>query len=68
MDIKKKFGLRLRNIRKAKNISQEKLGFISSLHRTYISDIENGSRNVALENIEKLAKALEVEIKDFFNN
>jgi len=36
------------------------------LHRTYVADIERGARNVALENIEKLARALEISIADFF--
>lgn len=63
-DIKKKFGEKLRSIRKKKGLSQEELSFRASLHRTYISDIERGSRNVSLENIEKIAKALGVSTKD----
>lgn len=49
-----------------KGISQEKLTEFSELHRTYISSIELGKRNVALENIEKLAKALGCTIEDLF--
>lgn len=63
-NIKKNFGDKLRKIRKEKNISQEELGFRAELHRTYISDIERGARNVSLENIEKIAKALKVPTKD----
>lgn len=65
-DIKKKFGEKIRRIRKKRRLSQEKLSFRASLHRTYISDIERGSRNVSLENIEKIAKALGISTKDLF--
>jgi len=64
VDIKKKFGQKLREIRKQKKLSQEELSFKAGLHRTYISDIERGSRNVSLENIEKIAKALGISTKD----
>ena len=57
-NIQKKFGEKLKEIRIQKGLSQEKLAFKSGLHRTYISDIERGARNVSLVNIEKIAKAL----------
>jgi transcriptional regulator with XRE-family HTH domain len=56
----KKFGDRLRNLRKAKGLSQEELAEIAELHRNYIGGIERGERNVALLNIIRLAQALEV--------
>lgn len=55
-------GLRIRL-----GISQEKLAERTDLHRTYISDIECGSRNVSLENIDRLARALEVSISHLFH-
>ncbi|ARP44653.1 Regulatory protein MunI (plasmid) [Geobacillus thermodenitrificans] len=48
-------------------ISQEELAFRCGLHRTYISDIERGTRNVSLENIERIAHALNVPPKDLFD-
>lgn len=66
MDIKQEFGNRLTQLRKEKKISQEKLAELSELNRPYISAIEQGKRNVSLEVIEKLAQALEISIKDFF--
>lgn len=66
MDIKYVFGQRIKDLRNQKGISQEKLAEFSDLHRTYISSIELGKRNVALENIEKLAKALDCKIEDLF--
>lgn len=61
------FGQRVRYIRTSKtNMSQEKLAFECNLHRTYISDIERGIRNVSLDNIGKIANALGIELKELF--
>jgi len=67
MKINEKFGTRVKEIRQARGITQEELSFKARLHRTYISSIEMGKRNVSLVNIEKLAKALGCDISDFFN-
>ena len=66
MDIKQKFGKKIKDLRKIKGMSQEELAFEADLDRTYINSIENGKRNVSLVNIEKLAKALKVNIKELF--
>jgi transcriptional regulator with XRE-family HTH domain len=50
----------VRRLRKAMKLSQEELGFESGLHRTYISQIECRERNISINAIEKLAKALKV--------
>jgi transcriptional regulator with XRE-family HTH domain len=55
-----RFGARLRKVRIAKGISQEKLAALAGLHRTYVSSVERGSRNISLINIDKLAIALDV--------
>lgn len=62
MDIKEKFGNRLKALRKEKGLSQEELALKSGLNRPYISGIEKGKRNVSLEVMEKLAEALGVGI------
>ena len=59
-----KFGLRLKEVRKANGLSQEKLAEQANLHRTYIGMIERAEKNITLINIEKIAKALNVEVKD----
>jgi len=58
MDIKIKFWKRVRELRKELWLSQEKLAFKAKLHRTYVSDVERGLKNVSLENIEKISWAL----------
>ena len=58
MDICKKFGNRVRERRTALGFSQEFLAQKARLHRTYIGGIERGERNVSLENIQKIAQAL----------
>ncbi|MDI6802164.1 MAG: helix-turn-helix transcriptional regulator [Thermodesulfovibrionales bacterium] len=65
-DIKKIFGKNIRTYREAKNLSQEQLADLCGLHRTYISHVECGKRNVSVENIQKIAQALRVKISDLF--
>lgn len=60
------FGQTIRNIRQSKNLSQESFADLCNLHRTYISDIELGKRNVSLENIERMSKALDLKISELF--
>lgn len=62
-----KFGQRVMELRKEKNLSQEELSFKANLHRTYIGMIERAEKNITLVNIEKIAKALNVELKELFN-
>lgn len=63
-DILIKFGKSVRRIRRDKNLSQEELSFKAGLHRTYIGMIERAEKNITLINIEKIANALNVDIKD----
>lgn len=66
MDIIKVFGTNLRKLRLEKGLSQEKFAELCDLHRTYISDIECFQRNVSLENVQKIADALEIETYKLF--
>lgn len=67
-DIKQRFGKAIRRRRRELDFSQEELAEKADLHRTYISSIERGSRNPSLENIEKLAKALNISVSALFTN
>ena len=55
-----RFGGRLAQIRHERGLSQESLAKLSRLHRTYVSSVERGERNISLLNIIKLARALRV--------
>jgi len=66
-DIKKQLGDKIRAVRLKRAMSQEDLAFEANLHRTYISDVERGSRNISIENIEKIAKALKVKPKNLLD-
>lgn len=67
MDIKQRFGIKIKELRKQKGLSQEKLANLAEIDRTYLPTIEKGERNVSIEVVEKLAIALEVKIKDLFD-
>ena len=67
MDIKQRFGIKIKELRKLKGFSQEKLANLAEIDRTYLPTIETGKRNVSIEVIERLANALEVNIKDLFD-
>ncbi len=67
MDIKKKFGDKVKQLRLERGLSQEGLANEANLDRTYIPGIEKGERNVSITVIEKLAIALKVSVKDLFD-
>ena len=66
MDIIKVFGNNVKKYRTQKGISQEKFAEICGLHRTYISAIECYRRSISLENIQRIADALDVETYKLF--
>jgi len=66
--ITKKIGERIKELRSQQGISQESLAHLANLDRTYVNSVENGKRNISIENIEKIAKALKISIKDFFDD
>ena len=68
MDIKLKVGQRIRELRKKLKLSQEALAYQAEVDRTYMTDVENGRRNVSVEILEKIIGALDVSIAEFFNS
>ena len=65
--IKEKVGKRIKELRNKLGICQEEFAFRSEIHRTYIASLEVGKRNVLIETLEKVVKALEVSLSEFFN-
>ena len=63
-----KFGQKVREERARLGLSQEELAGRAGVHRTYIGMIERAEKNITLENIEKIAKALKIRIADFFQS
>jgi transcriptional regulator with XRE-family HTH domain len=68
MSLKQKVGVRIRQLRKEISYSQEALANKANVDRTYVTDVENGRRNVSLEILERLIIALEISASDFFNS
>ena len=67
MDIKDKIGQRIKYLRKQIAVSQEALANEAEVDRTYVTDVENGRRNVSVEILERLIKALHVSFSEFFD-
>ena len=68
MNIKEKFGQKVKQLREEKEFSIEYLANISNVDRNYISDIEKGKRNVSIEIIEKIIIGLGSDFETFFND
>jgi transcriptional regulator with XRE-family HTH domain len=62
-----KFGEKVRELRTSKNLSQEELADLANVHRTYIGMVERAEKNITLVNIEKIAKALNVNITELLS-
>lgn len=68
MNIKEKFGQKVKILREEKGLSIENLANVSNVDRNYISDIEKGKRNVSIAIIEKIINGLESDFETFFND
>ena len=65
-DVRERFGDAVRSRRELLGLTQEDLAGKAGIHRTYLSDIERGSRNPSLINIERLARALSLRTSELF--
>ncbi len=67
MEVKAKIGQRIKDLREQSDMSQKELAYTADLDRSYIASVENGCRNISIVNIYKIAIALNVSLKEFFN-
>ena len=68
IELLEKFGEKVREERHRQGLSQEELASRAGVHRTYIGMLERAEKNITLENIEKVAKALGLKISEFFKD
>ena len=66
MNIKDKVGQRIKELRHERALTQEALANKADVDRTYMTDVENGRRNISIEVLEKIIKALDVSFQEFF--
>ncbi len=67
-DVRERFGFAVKARREALGLTQEDLAEKAGIHRTYLSDVERGSRNICLMNIERVAAALSLKLADLFRS
>jgi len=65
--VERQFGLRVRELRLARGLSQEELAFKVGIHRTYLGGVERGERNPSLKNIAAIAMALNISLRELFS-
>jgi len=65
-DVRERFGYAVKARREALGLTQEDLAHAAGIHRTYLSDVERGTRNLSLVNIELLAAALNLSMSELF--
>ena len=66
MNVLVQLGMRIRYLRKQKNMSQEDLALECGINKNYLSDLERGTRNPTVKVMEKIAKALEIDLSTLF--
>lgn len=66
--ITEKIGLRVKELRNALGLSQEKLALKAGIDRTYLAGVEQGKRNPSIKSLEKIINALEVTFSEFFKD
>ena len=65
---RKIFARKLKEFRVKKGLSQEELADIAGLHRTYVGSVERGERNISIDNMERLASALDISVQELLND
>ena len=67
MDVKSRVASRIRELREARNLTQEQLAWKANVDRTYMNHVENGKRNISIDTLDKIVQGLEVSFNEFFS-
>lgn len=68
MDLKEKIGVRITQLRKEKNLSQQKFANGADIERTFLTHVEKGRKNISVGTLQRILEGLEISIKDFFDS
>jgi transcriptional regulator with XRE-family HTH domain len=68
MDIKQKVGIRIKELRALKEMSQEEVANTADMERSFMTHIESGRRNISVETLQRILSAMEISFKDFFDS
>lgn len=61
-------GERIAKLRKAKNLSQQQFSYDAEIERSYLTHVEKGRKNISIETLLRITKALDISLKDFFDS
>lgn len=68
MEIKSRVAKRIKELREAKDLTQEELAYRSNLNRTFMNHVEKERRNITIESLNKILTGLEISFSEFFNS
>ena len=68
MDLKEKIGKRITELRKEKNLSQQKFAYEADIERTFLTHIEKGRKNISVNTLQRILEGLEIPIGEFFDS
>lgn len=68
VDIRTRIGLRIKQLRALRGLSQDRLAYSIELSRSYLAEVETGKRNVSIVNLERICAGLHVSLEEFFSN
>ncbi len=68
MELQEKIGVRITQLRKEKNLSQQRFANEADIERTFLTHIEKGRKNISLATLQRILQGLEITIKDFFDS
>lgn len=68
MDIRARIGIRVKELRDARKLSQDSLAYSINMSRSYLAEVETGKRNVSIQNIVRIAEGLDTTVKEFFDS